>query len=180
MCKRASSPPYLPTFYDGSIRGSTRDSVMRLRGGRYYGGLCLRWEFTTGYFRTELISLVGGLDLPEHLALPPAAPRQVATEAPPHITSAPQPPPLAQQTRNQHQDANQNPQPDPQLQVRPGFRIRRAINNTASKRVHIPVTDDERNFCIMFHLKWVCNRNVGSQNSHRALSRIKFGRLVGW
>ena len=74
----------------------------------------------------------------------------------------------------------ENPYPARQLQVRPCFRIYRAINGAANKGVNIPATEDGDQFCLSFHLKGVHNSNCGGRHSHRALSQSEFGRFDGW
>ena len=126
----------------------------------YFEGL--QRVLATGNFRPDLVALPGGITLSERFFPPPALSRGAVQTAPPQANGAP-PPPLPQKT---HQ--------------RPGLRIHRAINEATNQGGNIPATDDGCNFCLNFHLKEVCNRNCGSQQSQRALYQSKFDRLVGW
>ena len=74
----------------------------------------------------------------------------------------------------------QNSHPAPQMQVGTGFRIRTPIDAAMAEGVDIPQTDDGRYFCLLYHLKGVCNTHCGGRHLHRPLSRSEFGMLGEW
>ena len=90
----------------------------------------------------EMVALPGGLAPPEQHPPPPAVPRRSAMVAPPTATGNP-PHPLAQ-NRQRNQEEEQNLYPAPQLQIRPGLRIRTEIYEVTGQGCDIPATDDGR------------------------------------
>ena len=66
------------------------------------------------------------------------------------------------------------------MQLGLGFRIRTSIDAAAVDGVEIPQTDNDRHFCLSYHLKGVCNTHCGSRHFHRPLSQSKLGRLDKW
>ena len=70
-----------------------------------------------------------------------------------------------------------NPHPSPQMQVRSGFRIRTAIDTEAAERVDIPQKYYSCHFCLLYHLKGVCNTHCGGRQLHRPISQSEFGTL---
>ena len=95
----------------------------------------------------------------------------------PSLRQAPPPAPQTQGLRR-NQEAEQNPQPTPQIQIGPGFRIRAAIDEAEANGVNIPLTEDSFHFLLSYHLKGVCNTHFGGWNFHRPLSQSEFGWLV--
>ena len=77
-------------------------------------------------------------------------------------------------------EAGQNPHPAPQMQIGPRFRIRTAIDNAEANGVNTPLIYDSCQFCLLYHLKGVCNTHCGSRHLHRPLSQREFGRLCNW
>ena len=63
------------------------------------------------------------------------------------------------------------------MKIGPGFRIRTAIDEAEANKVNTPLTYDSCHFCLLYHLKGVCNTNYGGRNFHRPLSQSEFGRL---
>ena len=128
-------------------------------------------------FRPELVALPGRLAPPERFLPPTAAPRRQAsaTTLPAAGTT---PTPQAHSRKNQAQE--HNPHPAPQMQIRPGFRIRTAINEAAANGVNIPQTNGGRHICLLYRLKGVCNTHCGGRNLHRPLSQIELGRIGKW
>ena len=66
------------------------------------------------------------------------------------------------------------------MHIGPGFRIRTATDSAVAKVVDIPQMDNGRHFCLLHHLKGVCNTHCGGRHLHRPLSKSKFGRLGKW
>ena len=79
------------------------------------------------------------------------------------------------------QVAAQNPAPLPSLQVRPGFRIWKSMEQAAeTTSIPVPKIDDRRPFCLSYHLKGMCNSNCGGRHAHMTLSSHKQGVLSAW
>ena len=84
------------------------------------------------------------------------------------------------QSRRGNQVQEHKPHPTPHMQIGPGFRICNAIDASAADGVDILQTDDGHHFCLLYHLKGVCNMYWGSRHLHIPLSQNEFGRLGKW
>ena len=90
------------------------------------------------------------------------------------------PPTTQTQGLRRNQEDEQNPNPVPQIQIGPGFRIRTAIDEAEANGVNTPLTEDRCNFCLLYHLKGVCNTHFGGWHSNILLYQSEFGRLGEW
>ena len=117
---------------------------------------------TTGNFRPDTVTIPGGFRLNV-----PTTPGSYRATAPPHRA-------LAKRGGNEHtatsQVAVQNPNPLPHLQVGPGFRLRKLMEQaTIATGSPVLQTADGRPFCLTYHLKGVCNSNCGGRHAHRMI-----------
>ena len=136
----------------------------------------LQRALATGNFRPELVTLPGGMEPPERPLPLPAAPRRL-TETPHTAGNTPTP---QSKGRIGNQVQENNPNPAQLMQIGPGFRIRMAIDSAAADRVDILHTDDGCHFCLLYHLKGVCNTHCGGCHLNRPLSQSKLGSPGEW
>ena len=172
-----------PTFPAALIRLIQQDFNERFRQAldrrhkvRWSNFDSLQRAIATGNFRPELITLPGRLAPPEIPLPPPSETRRLAARPQAEGNT---PTPQVQGRRGNHVQEN-NPHPSPHMQVEPGFNIRTDINAAAADRADTPQIDNGCHFCLLYHLKGVCNTHCGSRHSHIPISKIKFGTLGEW
>ena len=135
-------------------------------------------NLTTGHFRASSVSIPGGF---KDLKSPPQKTR--------HQQQGNPAPPAAPRTGDSRcsigarpvQVQEHNPAPNPQLQVGPGFNLRLVMDMAAGSFGYpVPLTDDGRPFCLIFHLEGVCNSHCGGRQAHWWITARGNGTLVGW
>ena len=112
-------------------------------------------------FRTETVNMPGTPLLAQKVARPPANPPAATQNVSLWYYQA-------QKVGKSHAK-DQNPWTASALQVAVGFRLRRAIGAAADVGVEIPAADHGCHFCLIYHIRGVCNSHCGGWISHRTL-----------